>query len=237
MNGTTITDAQGASYAIICARDGQGTLIATVQVNGNGINGCLAACDSTPECGALTFSGNSDMTEGTCYLKKNAGDQSDTPVADTIAEAILMSPATVTASSSSSSAALSSAASASSPVPAASSGAGTGTGSGSSSSASSSPACSPPPLPAGSGSPTVVNPDGSTSTYNGLLASPTRCDFGDPIDTEEDDSYCEVDLPFQMEIYGGSSAQTFPTTNGVSSPSIYRVSRLADFLPLASYSD
>ncbi|KAH0141571.1 hypothetical protein KCU67_g14432, partial [Aureobasidium melanogenum] len=43
----------------------------------------------------------------------------------------------------------------------------------------------------------------------------TRCDFGDPIDTDEDDSYCEIDLPFQMTMYGGSSNATFPSTNGL----------------------
>jgi hypothetical protein len=223
MNGTTITDARGAQYSVMCSRDGQGTLITNVEVKGSGINGCFAACDSTPQCGAFTFSGDSTMTSGTCYLKENPGVQNTSPVADTIAEAVLVSPATVAASSSSS-------------APTGSNGGtGTGTGTGgsgtgsgsaasssvasssvaSSSTASFSAACTGPPLPSGSGSPTVVNPDGSTSTYNGLLASPTRCDFGDPIDTEEDDSYCEVDLPFAMAIYGGSSAQTFPSTNGV----------------------
>lgn len=235
MNGTTITDDRGAKYAIICARDGQGALITTTQVNGNGINGCFAACDSTPNCGAFTYSGDSTMTGGTCYLKENAGDQSDTPVADTIAQAVLVSPATIAASSSSSA----SITGASSAAPAASSSGGTGSApsTGSGSAASSAPACSPPPLPSSAGSPTVVNPDGSTSTYNGLLASPTRCDFGDPIDTEEDDSYCEVDLPFNIQIYGGSSTQTFPTTNGVSNFLTYRVSKIADLLTLATYFD
>jgi hypothetical protein len=222
MNGTTITDARGAKYSIMCGRDGQGTLITTSYVNGDGINGCFAACDSTPQCGAFTYSGDPSMTSGTCYLKENLGEQNQSPVADTIAEALLVSPATIAASSSSSS----SAPTASNGAGAGTGGSGTGSGSAASSSAPSSSAassstasfsaaCTGPPLPSGSGSPTVINPDGSTSNYTGLLANPTRCDFGDPIDTEEDDSYCEVDLPFAMAIYGGSSTQTFPTTNGV----------------------
>jgi hypothetical protein len=227
MNGTTIMDARGASYSVVCAQDGQGFLIDTVDVNGDGINECFAACDNTPNCGAFTYSGDSTMTKGTCYLKENAGDQTTDGVADTIAEAILVSPANIAAPSSSST---SSAAVISSPAPITSTGAGTGTGSsgtgtgsGSGSAASSSssssytPACTGPPLPSGSGNPTVINPDGSTSNYTGVLANPTRCDFGDPIDTEEDDSYCEIDLPFNMNIYGGSSAHTFASTNGVSS--------------------
>jgi hypothetical protein len=236
INGTTITDARGARYSITCAADGQGALITTVGVNGDGIRECFAACDNTPNCGAFTYSGDSTMTKGTCYLKETAGDQTTEGIADTIAEGILVSPATIAAPSSSptasavfvSSASFTSAAS--SPAPTASNGAGTGTGgtgtgtgSGSGSAASSSSssafasACTGPPLPSGSGSPTVINPDGSTSNYTGVLATPTRCDFGDPIDTEEDDSYCEIDLPFNMNIYGGSSAQTFASTNGVSS--------------------
>jgi hypothetical protein len=234
MNGTTITDARGARYSITCAADGNGALITTVTVNGDGIKECFAACDNTPSCGAFTYSGDSTMTKGTCYLKTTAGQQTTEGVADTIAEGILVSPATIAAPSSSSTASAvvaysaSSASAASSPAPTASNGAGTGTGgsgtgtgSGSGSAASSSSAsasaCTGPPLPSGSGSPTVINPDGSTSNYTGVLANPTRCDFGDPIDTEEDDSYCEIDLPFNMNIYGGSSAQTFASTNGVSS--------------------
>lgn len=215
MNGTTITDDRGAVYSVLCARDGQGFLITTTQVNGNGINGCFAACDSTPGCEAFTFSGDSTMTGGTCYLKEEAGDQSDPLVADTIAQAILVSAATISASASSSASVT--AVFSSAPAASSSAGVGSGTSTGGGSAASSSAACSPLPLPSSAGSPTVVNPDGSTSTYNGLLASPTRCDFGDPIDTEEDDSYCEVDLPFNMRIYGGSSTQTFASTNGVRS--------------------
>ncbi|KAH0346587.1 hypothetical protein KCU81_g3870, partial [Aureobasidium melanogenum] len=219
MNGTTITDSNGAQYSISCGSNSDGALISVVAANGQGINGCFAACDSTSGCGAFVYSGDSTMTMGTCYLKQSAGATSSDS-GNTIALAILVSPATVSVSMYPSTASTPAAAAASS---GGSTGAGSGSGSGSgaavssasSSPAASSPVCTGPPLPSGSGSSTVVNPDGSTSTYNGLLPSPTRCDFGDPIDTDEDDSYCEIDLPFQMTMYGGSSSATFPSTNGL----------------------
>ncbi|KAK6005862.1 hypothetical protein QM012_007504 [Aureobasidium pullulans] len=210
MNGTTITDARGARYSIACARDGQGVLVQVVDVTSGGIDTCFAACDANSQCGAFTYSGDSTMTSGTCYLKQSAGDPLTTPVADTIAQAIQISGPTIAAASSAAGSSSSAAASSSTGA-----GSAAGTGSGSGSAASASPVCTGPPLPSGSGSSAVVNPDGSTSTYNGLLPSPTRCDFGDPIDTDEDDSYCEIDLPFQMTIYGGSSNATFPSTNGL----------------------
>ena len=224
MDSSTITDARGAVYSIACGNDGQGALIKTVGVNSGGINTCFAACDDTPQCGAFTYSGDETMTMGTCYLKYEAGDRSNTGVA-TIALAILVKPAPGAGSASSTSsaapsvtslAASSSRAAASSAPAAASS-----SRAAASSAAASSAAAATTPLPSGGGSPTVVNPDGSTSTYNGLLASPTRCDFGDPLNTEEDDTYCEVDLPFSMRIYQGSSTKTFPSTNGVSTSPTY----------------
>ncbi|THX21883.1 hypothetical protein D6D12_09669, partial [Aureobasidium pullulans] len=218
MDGSTITDARGAVYSIACGNDGQGALIKTVGVNSGGINTCFAACDDTPQCGAFTYSGDETMTMGTCYLKYEAGDRSNTGVA-TIALAVLVKPAPGAGSASSTSSvapsvtslAASSSRAAASSAPAAAS----PSRAAASSAAASSAAAATTPLPSGGGSPTVVNPDGSTSTYNGLLASPTRCDFGDPINTEEDDTYCEVDLPFSMRIYQGFSTKTFPSTNGL----------------------
>ncbi|KAI5235488.1 hypothetical protein E4T43_09234 [Aureobasidium subglaciale] len=209
MDGQTITDSRGARYSVSCGRNGQGVLIANVGVQSQGINECFLACDRTAGCGAFVYSGDSTMTQGTCYLKQTAGDHNNDPVASTIAEAVLISGPTDGGA----------AASSVSRAPAASSSSAAGNGGGGAAisvAASSSPAASASPAPtSGGGSPTVVNPDGSTSTYNGLLASPTRCDFGDPIDTEEDDSYCEIDLPFEMKIYSGSSARSFPSTNGL----------------------
>jgi hypothetical protein len=217
INSTTMTDSNGASYSISCGGDSQGSLITTFNANGGGISACLTACDNTESCTAFTYSGDSTMTQGTCYLKYDAGPTSSGGP-ETIALGILVQPASggtassqssVVVAASSSMVAASSVASvavSSSPVATASSGG----------AAASSAGAATTPLPSGGGSPTVVNPDGSTSTYNGLLASPTRCDFGDPINTEEDDSYCEVDVPFSMKMYQGSSSRTFPSTNGVS---------------------
>ncbi|KAI5277000.1 hypothetical protein E4T47_00019 [Aureobasidium subglaciale] len=206
MDGQTITDSRGARYSVSCGRNGQGVLIANVGVQSQGINECFLACDRTAGCGAFVYSGDSTMTQGTCYLKQTAGDHNNDPVASTIAEAVLISGPTDGGA----------AASSVSRASAASSSSAAGGGAASSVAASSSRAASASPAPtSGGGSPTVVNPDGSTSTYNGLLASPTRCDFGDPIDTEEDDSYCEIDLPFEMKIYSVSSAKSFPSTNGL----------------------
>ena len=47
-----------------------------------------------------------------------------------------------------------------------------------------------------------------------MLPSPTSCDFGDPPDYDEDDSYCEIDLPFALHIYAQTSQQTYASTNG-----------------------
>jgi len=47
-----------------------------------------------------------------------------------------------------------------------------------------------------------------------VLPSPTPCDFGDPPTYDEDDSYCELDLPFTMQLYGNSFSRTFPSSNG-----------------------
>jgi hypothetical protein len=47
-----------------------------------------------------------------------------------------------------------------------------------------------------------------------VLPSPTPCDFGDPPNYDEDDSYCEIDLPFSIQLYGTSSSRTYPASNG-----------------------
>jgi hypothetical protein len=56
----------------------------------------------------------------------------------------------------------------------------------------------------------------STIPYSSylVLPSPTPCDFGDPPDYDEDDSYCELDLPFSIQLYGNSFTRTFPSSNG-----------------------
>lgn len=71
----------------------------------------------------------------------------------------------------------------------------------------------------------------TTSGYSGATSEPgnlpvppsdrTLCDFGDPVGTSEDDSYCEIDLPFEMQIYTQRDTKTFASTNGVSKPFLY----------------
>ncbi|KAM0716879.1 hypothetical protein Q7P37_006731 [Cladosporium fusiforme] len=46
------------------------------------------------------------------------------------------------------------------------------------------------------------------------LPSPTPCDFGGPPNVANDDDYCQVDLPFDMTLYGTTSRRTYPSTNG-----------------------
>ncbi|KAK0337257.1 hypothetical protein LTR94_005165 [Friedmanniomyces endolithicus] len=53
----------------------------------------------------------------------------------------------------------------------------------------------------------------STSAYL-VLASPTACSFGDPPGTDEDDSYCNITLPFALQIYSVQNATAFASTNG-----------------------
>ncbi|KXT14759.1 hypothetical protein AC579_7809 [Pseudocercospora musae] len=57
------------------------------------------------------------------------------------------------------------------------------------------------------------SPSSSSSNYL-VLPSPTACNFGDPADWPEDDSYCLIALPTPMVIYGNSDTQTFAATNG-----------------------
>jgi hypothetical protein len=56
----------------------------------------------------------------------------------------------------------------------------------------------------------------STIPYSAylVLPSPTPCDFGDPPNYDEDDSYCELDLPFPIQVYANSSQRTFASSNG-----------------------
>ncbi|KAF7196141.1 hypothetical protein HII31_02542, partial [Pseudocercospora fuligena] len=76
----------------------------------------------------------------------------------------------------------------------------------------SSPAELPTSSPTSS-TPTSSSASSSSSNYL-VLPSPTACDFGDPADWPEDDSYCLIALPTPMVIYGNSDTQTFAATNG-----------------------
>lgn len=56
-------------------------------------------------------------------------------------------------------------------------------------------------------------PSATSSSYL-VLPSPTACNFGDPPNVDEDDSYCAINLPFPMRLYSQSSTTTFASVNG-----------------------
>jgi len=70
--------------------------------------------------------------------------------------------------------------------------------------------------------PTLFSSSSSSSTASStipysrylVLPSPTPCDYGDPPNYNEDDSYCELALPFPMNLYGSTSRLVFPSSNG-----------------------
>ena len=62
---------------------------------------------------------------------------------------------------------------------------------------------------------TTTTTSSSTSTGPYLrLPSPTACDFGDPAGYDEDDSFCDIDVPFPVQIYGQSERRVYASTNG-----------------------
>lgn len=67
-----------------------------------------------------------------------------------------------------------------------------------------------------SSSSTAATTTTGNAPYSGYLrlASPTPCDFGGPTDTLEDDSYCELELPFDITLYSTTSRRVYPGTNG-----------------------
>lgn len=61
-----------------------------------------------------------------------------------------------------------------------------------------------------SSSPSVPAND-SSGPY--ILTSPIRCDFGGPPTNREDDSWCEIALPFSVQLYTTSDGTLYPSTN------------------------
>lgn len=62
--------------------------------------------------------------------------------------------------------------------------------------------------------PTPSTTDTTPSSTVLVLSSPIRCDFGEEVTAEQDDSYCEITLPQPMVLYSKSSVNTFASTNG-----------------------
>lgn len=68
MDQSSMVDANGATYNIYCSAD-TGNQVLAVQQTSTGILGCMANCDQTTGCTAFTYSGDSTMTNGWCYLR------------------------------------------------------------------------------------------------------------------------------------------------------------------------
>ncbi|KAI9684066.1 MAG: hypothetical protein M1822_005894 [Bathelium mastoideum] len=64
--------------------------------------------------------------------------------------------------------------------------------------------------------PTTTSTASSTTSLSVRLASPTAC-LGSltGASSNDDDDYCEIDLPFSITLFGHSSTKTFPSTNGI----------------------
>lgn len=73
----------------------------------------------------------------------------------------------------------------------------------------------------------------STSAYL-VLPSPTQCSFGDPPDTDEDDSYCQVNLAQPLTLYGQTYTTSYPSTNGLIGFGAGSTSYMTDTMPDAT---
>lgn len=209
------TDSNSVTYTVYCGQDntyesfGNGFYIAT-----GGFSACFAACDETTGCDGFTYTGTST---GYCYFKAAMG--SLVPAAATVVSGFKTTQSSPGLSSSSP---LPTSSTSSVQAPSSTSKAPTSSLSPSTSSkpSSSSPSTSSSPSPsasaAASSTAAASSSAAASSTFSYVLSSPTACGFGDPAGYDEDDSYCEIDLPFSMVMYGQSSTQTFPSTNGVS---------------------
>ena len=194
-NGTGFTDTAGHQYMILCdTNTNPGAFASSVEPD---FESCINACggQTGQACVAVTYVG------GTCYFKANYyGDATSFGTnAAVLASVLGVTPATYTPPGPTSTRTSSSSSSA--PV----------VGNSMTTSSSFTDAqSSPTDMPSSTSS-------SASSTSTGpylVLSSPTPCDFGDPPNYDEDDSYCEITLPFQMQIYGQSDANTYASTNG-----------------------
>ncbi|KAI7220945.1 hypothetical protein KC333_g2055 [Hortaea werneckii] len=65
-----------------------------------------------------------------------------------------------------------------------------------------------------------------------VLPSPTPCDFGDPASYDQDDSFCDITLPFSINLYAQADTLVHASTNGylsiLAGSSQYQVEPLPD---------
>ena len=208
-NNTVVQDSNGVQYAVQCAGD---TLPQsyTSRVAANTWNDCFPACDGDCDCMSFTYVGNPDGTEGgTCYFKTMASPFISNAINYIAGNRLTPRPTPASACTS--------AVSSTSMVAPSSS---TSSSTVATSSSTSSSTVAPSSSPAAVASSTTSLPPTTVTGYGaGYTPTPTICDnFGsDPPGTDEDDSYCEIDLPFNISMYNGrgNTNQTFVTTNGV----------------------
>ncbi|KAK4988622.1 hypothetical protein LTR50_003805 [Elasticomyces elasticus] len=210
-DGATYVDANGIGYAIHCSSDSNGGAFSSSSAP-NGLRDCFVACDAATNCAGFTFSAYADGT-GICYAKHSVGTLIS--AASNIAVGVRIGPMSApsgsaatsgSASSSRTSSMPSSTASSSSARPTTSSSVISSVTPSSSSSAVAAATSSTSASPASSASPSATGP-----LY---LTSPVACNFGDPPGTIEDDSYCEIDLPFTMVMYSSNDTKSYASTNG-----------------------
>lgn len=247
-DGTLVTGAEGTQYRIGCNQDSSGTAGAGREAQDSYAQ-CVTYCDQTAGCGAWTWTGINSATNGIgpgfCYLKQlptdgsaivfqpgNSPDGQKLSGIRTTGGAVSSSTAVASSSSSRSSSAISSVRSSSS------------------SSVVGPPVYTTPsilptttPIPPASSSIHPSSSSSSAAASNTLshlsLTSPTPCNFGDPPTWDEDDSYCEVDLPQAMYIYSTPSQKTYFSTNGFLTIDVgsaqYQVQQFpTDYLPTSA---
>jgi len=195
-NGTGFTDTAGNQYVILCDKDtAPGAVGVTQQPNFAAcINSCSSAVLIRP-CISVTYVG------GTCYYKSEY--QGNTPsvgaYAAILASLVGVTPATYTPVSST----------AYTTTRTTTTRTTTTTTSSSRSSGSNTVTAGPTTTQS-----SATSSGSSSSTSYLVLTAPTPCNFGDPPNTDEDDSYCEIDLPFAMRMYAQSDSHTYASTNG-----------------------
>ncbi|KAJ9628883.1 hypothetical protein H2203_002788 [Taxawa tesnikishii (nom. ined.)] len=199
VDGTTATDGEGVAYNLRCGDSSAPALNVYWDQANVGYTSCFAACDNFPGCVAFTYAPNA-VGLGYCYLKGEPGNPTTG------------SPSTVFGVKASYVAPSSSAAAPGSPT--------SETATASTGSTETTGVDTPPSATSatGSASAAATTDAGPQPTFvpTGTLApiplptSPVACNFGDPDDYDEDDSYCEIDLPFQMQMFSMSDTKAFP---------------------------
>ncbi|RMY90444.1 hypothetical protein D0861_03683 [Hortaea werneckii] len=90
----------------------------------------------------------------------------------------------------------------------------------SSASSTTSPAQSTTSPPVTSSTPPTMTTTTTTTSSSSsrppylVLPSPTPCDFGDPASYDQDDSFCDIDLPFSISLYAQADTLVHASTNG-----------------------